>query len=93
MVVWGLIIVYGVGNIGLMGILVDVVLDKGGKVVGVIFYFLKEKEVCYEYLMELYFVDIMDECKKKMVEVFDVVIIFFGGFGILDELFEMVILV
>lgn len=89
----GLTTVYGAGNIGLMGILADAALDKGGKVVGVIPHFLKEKEVCHEHLTELYLVDTMDERKKKMAEVSDAVITLPGGFGTLDELFEMATLV
>ncbi len=89
----GLTTVYGAGNIGLMGILADAALEKGGKVVGVIPHFLKEKEVCHEQLSELYLVDTMDERKKKMAELSDAVITLPGGFGTLDELFEMATLV
>lgn len=85
--------VYGAGNVGLMGVLADAALDKGGKVVGVIPDFLKVREVCHESLTELFVVETMDERKKKMAEISDAVITLPGGFGTLDELFEMATLV
>lgn len=85
--------VYGAGNVGLMGILADAALDAGGKVVGVIPHFLKEREVCHEGLTDLYLVDSMDTRKKKMAELSDAVITLPGGYGTLDELFEMATLV
>lgn len=85
--------VYGAGNVGLMGILADAALDKGGEVIGVIPHFLVEKEVCHDGLTEVFLVDTMDERKKKMAELSDAVITLPGGFGTLDELFEMATLV
>lgn len=88
-----LVTVYGAGNVGLMGILADAALQAGGKVVGVIPHFLKEREVCHEGLTELHLVESMDARKKEMAKLSDVVISLPGGFGTLDELFEMATLV
>ena len=85
--------VYGAGKVGLMGILADAALQAKGEVVGVIPHFLREREVCHEGLTELYLVDSMDARKKKMAELSDAVITLPGGFGTLDELFEMATLV
>ena len=81
--------VYGAGNVGLMGVIADAMLAKEGKVIGVIPHFLREKEVCHEGLTELYVVDSMHERKVKMAELSEGVIVMPGGYGTLDELFEM----
>mgnify|MGYP006266153721 CR=1 FL=1 len=86
-------LVYGGGNVGLMGILADRVLEKGGEVTGVIPVFLQEREVCHAGLTELILVDSMHERKIQMAERSDGVIVLPGGFGTLDELFEMLTLV
>lgn len=86
-------IIYGAGNVGLMGILADAALAKEGYVIGIIPHFLKEKEVCHNELTELYLVSSMDERKVKMAELSDSVIVLPGGYGTLDELFEMLTLV
>lgn len=85
--------VYGAGNVGLMGVIADAMLAKDGKVIGVIPHFLREKEVCHEGLTELYVVDSMHERKVKMAELSEGVIVMPGGYGTLDELFEMLTLV
>lgn len=85
--------VYGAGNVGLMGVLADAALEKGGHVIGVIPEFLKVREVCHHALSELHVVQTMDERKKKMAAISDAVIALAGGFGTLDELFEMATLV
>lgn len=86
-------VVYGAGNVGLMGIVADSALSAGGKVIGVIPHFLRELEVCHEDLSELILVDTMHERKVKMTQLSEGVIILPGGFGTLDELFEIVTLV
>lgn len=88
----GLRIVYGAGKVGLMGILADAALAKGGRVAGVIPQFLKEKEVCHTGLSELYLVDSMHERKVLMARHADAVLVLPGGYGTLDELFEMLTL-
>ncbi len=80
---------YGAGNIGLMGVIADAVLDGGGKVLGVIPSFLKEKEVCHTKLTELVVTETMHERKWIMEERSDAVIVMPGGFGTLDEFFEI----
>lgn len=85
----GLELVYGGGNIGIMGIIADRVLKGGGNVTGVIPHFLAEKEVGHSGLTELIFVDSMHERKQKMSEIADAFIALPGGFGTLEELAEI----
>lgn len=82
-------LVYGAGNIGLMGVIADACLEEGGEVLGVIPGFLKEKEVCHLGLTELVVTESMHERKQIMEERSDGVIVLPGGFGTLDELFEI----
>ena len=82
-------LVYGAGNIGLMGVLADAVLENGGEVLGVIPDFLKEKEVCHTGLTELVVTQTMHQRKQIMEERSDGVIVLPGGFGTLDEFFEI----
>lgn len=82
-------LVYGAGNVGLMGEVADATLDNGGYVIGVIPDFLKKWEVCHEGLTELFVTETMHERKQKMVEVSDGFLIIPGGFGTLDEFFEI----
>ncbi|MCB0654023.1 MAG: TIGR00730 family Rossman fold protein [Saprospiraceae bacterium] len=86
-------IIYGAGNIGLMGILADAALTNGGVVTGVIPHFLKEKEVCHLGLTHLFLVDSMHQRKVEMTKLSDGAIILPGGFGTLDEMFEIITLV
>lgn len=89
MVKRGYSLVYGGGNIGLMGILADEVLSLGGKVTGVIPHFLWEKEVGHGGLTEMVYVNSMHERKTKMSELADAFIAMPGGFGTLEELAEI----
>ena len=82
-------LVYGAGNIGLMGVIADAVLENGGQVLGVIPGFLKEKEVCHTSLTELIVTDTMHKRKEIMAENSDGFIILPGGYGTLDEFFEI----
>ncbi|MDR1809669.1 MAG: TIGR00730 family Rossman fold protein [Prevotella sp.] len=82
-------VVYGGGNVGLMGALADGALDAGGKVIGVLPYFLKAKELGHSQLTEMIYVDTMHERKAKMNELCDGVIALPGGFGTMEEMFEM----
>lgn len=82
-------LVYGGANVGLMGSVADGVLSKGGKVIGILPHFLQTKEIAHEHLTELILVDSMHERKTKMNELCDGVIALPGGFGTLEELFEM----
>ena len=82
-------LVYGGAKIGLMGAVADGVLKSGGEVIGVLPIFLQSKEVAHENLTELILVKTMHERKTKMNELCDGVIALPGGFGTLEELFEM----
>ncbi|OIP00047.1 MAG: Rossman fold protein, TIGR00730 family [Bacteroidetes bacterium CG2_30_32_10] len=81
--------VYGGACVGLMGAVADGVLKEGGKVIGVIPSFLKTKEIAHTHLTELITVNSMHERKIKMHELSDGVIALPGGYGTMDELFEM----
>ncbi len=85
----GINLVYGGGNIGLMRAVADGVLAEGAEVTGIIPNFLAELEVAHKTLTELFFVDTMHERKAKMVSLSDGVIALPGGYGTLDELFEI----
>jgi uncharacterized protein (TIGR00730 family) len=82
-------LVYGGAAVGLMGAVADGVLSEGGKAIGVLPYFLRTKEIAHEGLTELIIVNSMHERKTKMNELCDGVIALPGGFGTLEELFEM----
>jgi uncharacterized protein (TIGR00730 family) len=81
--------VYGGGNVGLMGILADQVLQSGGKVIGVIPDFLMKREVGHNNLTQLEIVSSMHERKKRMADLSDAFIAMAGGMGTLDELAEI----
>ncbi len=82
-------IIYGGARIGLMGALADGALQHGGHVTGVIPEFLKTKEVAHEGLTHLITVHTMHERKLKMHELAEGVIAMPGGWGTMEELFEM----
>ncbi len=82
-------LVYGGAKIGLMGAVADAVLEYGGKVTGVLPYFLSGKEVAHEGLTDLILVDTMHERKALMHELCDGIIALPGGYGTMEELFEM----
>ncbi len=82
-------LVYGGANVGLMGTVANAVLEHKGDVIGVLPRFLKEKELAHEGLSELILVETMHERKVKMNELSDGVITLAGGYGTLEELFEM----
>lgn len=83
-------LVYGGGRLGLMGIIANSVIERGGQVVGYTTEHLDEREGAHPALNELYIVDTMHERKMKMWEKGDAFIILPGGFGTLDELFEVI---
>lgn len=85
----GIGLVYGGGNIGLMGILADEMLKLGSEVVGVIPKKLVDLEVAHTGLTELLIVDSMMERKARMMELSDAFIMLPGGTGTLDEFFEV----
>ena len=82
-------LVYGGGNVGLMGVIADEVLALGGKVTGVIPQALVDKEVGHTRLTQLHIVDNMHQRKALMAELSDGFIAMPGGIGTLEELFEV----
>jgi hypothetical protein len=82
-------LVYGGAQVGLMGAVANGALQKGGKVIGVIPHFLKTKEIAHPNLTQCIEVHSMHERKTTMNELCDGVIALPGGFGTLEELFEM----
>jgi uncharacterized protein (TIGR00730 family) len=85
----GLDLVYGGGNVGLMGAVADACMAAGGKVVGVIPQSLLDKEVGHHGLTELEVVDSMHTRKARMAELADGFIALPGGFGTFEELCEI----
>lgn len=82
-------LVYGGARVGLMGAVADGAIAGGGEVIGVIPHFLRTKEIAHEGLTALELCDSMHERKTRMNELCDGVIAMPGGFGTLEEFFEM----
>jgi uncharacterized protein (TIGR00730 family) len=82
-------LIYGGGNIGLMGVVADTVLEKKGEVIGVIPDFLMQKEVGHKGLTKLEIVPSMHERKKRMADLSDAFVTIPGGWGTLDETAEI----
>jgi uncharacterized protein (TIGR00730 family) len=85
----GIGLVYGGASVGVMGVVADAVLEKDGEAFGVIPYALATKEVAHSGLNELFVVDSMHERKAKMAEMSDGFIALPGGWGTIEEIFEM----
>ncbi len=83
-------LIYGGGSNGLMGIVANTVLKNNGKVVGVVPSLLNEKEKQHELLTTLHIVEDMHTRKKMLYELCDAAIILPGGYGTMDELFEII---
>jgi uncharacterized protein (TIGR00730 family) len=84
-----IMLVYGGAKVGLMGAVANGVLNGGGKVIGILPHFLRKKEVAHEGLTKLIFVDSMHDRKTMMNDHSEGVIALPGGYGTLEELFEM----
>lgn len=84
----GITLINGGGRIGIMGIMADEILKRGGRAIGVIPMGLKTKEVAHDGMTELITVADMHSRKLTMVNLSDAFIVFPGGFGTLDECFE-----
>jgi uncharacterized protein (TIGR00730 family) len=82
-------LVYGGASVGLMNAVANGSLSKGGEVIGVLPVFIKDKGIAHKNLTELILVDTMHERKTKMNEISDGVIALPGGFGTLEEFFEV----
>jgi uncharacterized protein (TIGR00730 family) len=83
-------LVYGGGNVGLMGTIADAVTEGGGKVIGVIPEALVERELAHRGVAELLVVRSMHERKAKMAELSDAFIAMPGGFGTFEEFCEII---
>lgn len=86
----GIALVYGGGNVGLMGAVADGALRAGGEVHGVITEALRVKELAHLELTSLIVVDTMHERKAAMADRADAFVALPGGFGTFDELFEVI---
>lgn len=82
-------LIFGGGGVGVMGLIADAVLKRGGKAIGVIPQFLMDKEVAHTGLTDLIITSNMHERKQKMADLSDGVITLPGGFGTLEEFFEV----
>jgi len=85
----GTSLVYGGGKVGLMGVLADAVLAAGGRVIGVIPRQLVEHERAHPRVAEMHVVETMHQRKMRMFELADAYVALPGGFGTMDEIFEM----
>jgi uncharacterized protein (TIGR00730 family) len=83
-------LVYGGADKGIMGVIADAVLERGGKVHGVIPKLLCEKELAHQNLTELHIVGSMHERKTMMAALSDGFIAMPGGYGTLEEIIEMI---
>lgn len=84
-----LALVYGGASVGLMGMLADQVLELGGQAIGVIPKSIQRREIVHTGLTELYETETMHERKATMANLSDAFLILPGGFGTLDEFFEV----
>ena len=85
----GCSLVFGGGNTGLMGLVSQSCLRRGGRVTGVITKGLIDREKPSDNLSELFVMDSMSERKQKMSELADCFVVLPGGFGTMDETFEV----
>ncbi len=85
----GLTLIFGAGHVGLMGVLADAVLEAGGKAVGVIPQALVDRELAHRALTEMHVVDTMHQRKALMADLSEAFVALPGGYGTLDETFEV----
>ncbi len=85
----GIGLIYGGAKVGLMGAVADGALAAGARVTGVLPGFLEKKEIAHAGLSELILVDSMHERKTRMYELADGIVTLPGGYGTLDETFEV----
>jgi uncharacterized protein (TIGR00730 family) len=86
----GIGLVYGGGNVGLMGVIADAVVAAGGEVIGVIPQALADREVAHHGISKLHVVDSMHTRKALMADLSDAFIAMPGGVGTFEEFFEVV---
>lgn len=85
----GIDLVYGGGSVGVMGLIADAVMNRGGRVTGVIPQFLLDLEVAHREVSQLIVTENMHQRKKNMADISDGFIILPGGFGTMEEFFEV----
>ncbi|MET2985821.1 LOG family protein [Aureibaculum conchae] len=85
-------LVYGGGKIGMMGVIADAVMENKGEVIGIIPYLLRHEEVAHTTITEMIVTKKMSKRKVKMSRLVDGYIAMAGGFGTLDEIFEVLTL-
>ena len=86
----GIELVYGGSHVGLMGVVADAALARGGKVIGVLPRFMADKELAHPRLTQLHLVGTMHERKQLMAELAEGFVALPGGFGTFEEIFEAV---
>jgi len=82
-------LIYGGGKVGVIGLIADAILSKGGKAIGVIPQFLMNKEIAHTALTELHVVENMHQRKQLMSDMCDGFITLPGGLGTMEEFFEV----
>src|SRR5271154_1308940 len=85
----GLRLVFGGGHVGLMGVLADAVLEGGGEVIGVIPQGLVDRELAHTRCTHMHITSSMHERKALMAQLADAFVAIPGGYGTMDELFEI----
>src|SRR5687767_6843663 len=86
----GIGLVYGGGNVGLMGVVADAVMAHGGEAIGVIPQSLADREIAHGGITQLHVVDSMHARKAMMAELSDAFVALPGGYGTFEEFFEVV---
>lgn len=86
----GIELVFGGSHVGLMGVVADAVLTRGGNVIGVLPRFMADKELAHPRLTKLHLVETMHERKRLMAELAEGFVALPGGFGTFEEIFEAV---
>lgn len=86
----GIRLVYGGSRLGLMGVLADSVLERGGKVRGIMPSFLRDKEQFHPKVTDMLYTPDQNIRKQKMAEEGDGIIAFPGGFGTIEEMLEVI---
>jgi len=86
----GIGLVYGGGNVGLMGVVADAVMAHGGEAIGVIPQSLADREIAHGGITQLHVVDSMHARKAMMAELADAFVAMPGGVGTFEEFFEVV---
>jgi uncharacterized protein (TIGR00730 family) len=86
----GIELIYGGAHVGLMGVVADAALGRGGKVIGVLPRFMADKELAHPRLTRLHVVETMHERKRFMAELAEGFVALPGGFGTFEEIFEAI---